>query len=125
MGENSQRGARDPARPLEPGAKKEGGWAGKAGTPPQEVGFGDVTTGPFLRGPPYAFMDPGSRVAHLQALLEGEEAMLARLAAHQEKLLGQHDSRERDRALRQAKASIRRHDKMRRRLERAIKVHSP
>ena len=59
---------------------------------------------------------------HLEALLAGENDILARLNAHIDKLSGHHESRERDRAVRQARTSIRRHDRMRRRFERALAV---
>jgi len=48
--------------------------------------------------------------------------MLERLEAHVARLLTHQESRDRARALKQAKASIRRHDKMRRRFERALAV---
>ena len=67
-------------------------------------------------------MDPGSRRTHLQTLLEGETDILQRLESHRTKLLGHHESRERGRALKQVASSIRRHGKMRRRLERALAV---
>lgn len=67
-------------------------------------------------------MDPDARRAHLQALLSMEEGILAQLDKHVQKISSHHASKERDRALRQAKASIRRHDRMRRRWERALRV---
>lgn len=67
-------------------------------------------------------MDPEARRLQLESLLDGEVEMLERLEAHVAKLLTHHESRERARALKQAKSSIRRHDKMRRRFERALAV---
>ncbi|MHB8633869.1 MAG: hypothetical protein ACYDBQ_07895 [Thermoplasmatota archaeon] len=67
-------------------------------------------------------MDPESMRSHLETLLAGERDILERLRAHEAKLLGHHESKERDRAVRQAHTSIRRHDKVRRRLERALSV---
>ena len=59
---------------------------------------------------------------HLEALLNGEKEILARLEAHQAKLLTHHESKERGRALKQTQSSMRRHDKLRRRFERALAV---
>lgn len=59
---------------------------------------------------------------HLEALLAAEQETLAWLEKHEAKLLSHHESKERSRALRQVKSSMRRHDKMRRRLERALAV---
>jgi hypothetical protein len=67
-------------------------------------------------------MDPAAMRTHLEALLGAEKETLSRLESHQAKLLTHHDSKERTRALKQVTASLRRHDKMRRRLERALAV---
>jgi hypothetical protein len=67
-------------------------------------------------------MDPEAMRAHLEDLLADVDGALAGLEAHQAKLLGHHPTRERGRALAQAKGAIRRHQKLRRRLERALAV---
>jgi hypothetical protein len=69
-------------------------------------------------------MDPEAMNAHLRQLLTEEQELLRRLEEHQKKLLTHHESKERSRALAQAKGSVRRHDKMRRRLERALRVQA-
>jgi hypothetical protein len=71
-----------------------------------------------------AAMDPEAMASHLHQLLADEQALLRRLEEHQAKILGHHESKERSRALAQAKGSIRRHDKVRRRLERALRVQA-
>jgi hypothetical protein len=69
-------------------------------------------------------MDPTDRRHQLQELLLAEKDMIARLEAHAAKLGTHHASKERDRAVKAATSSIRRHDKARRRLERALRVQA-
>ncbi|MFO1534801.1 MAG: hypothetical protein ABR586_03985 [Thermoplasmatota archaeon] len=69
-------------------------------------------------------MDPEAMAAHLHQLLTAEQDLLRRIEEHRMKLLTHQPSRERDRALRQAQSSLRRHDKARRRLERALRVQA-
>ena len=67
-------------------------------------------------------MDAEARSRHLQDMLADVRSVLDHLRKHQAKVLTHHDSRERAKALTQAKSSIRRHEKLERRIERAIRV---
>ncbi|HLF16596.1 MAG TPA: hypothetical protein VI796_04095 [Candidatus Thermoplasmatota archaeon] len=66
-------------------------------------------------------MDQHARLAHLQELLGENAGVREHLAAHRDRLLAHHASRERDRALLHAKKAMRRAEKMQRSLERAIR----
>ena len=66
-------------------------------------------------------MDKHARLDHLLGLLGTQQSHLEHLNEHEKKIAGHHASKERDRALMQAKKSIRRADKVVRGLERAVR----
>ncbi len=67
-------------------------------------------------------MDPSSRRASLQALLHDINDAIRHLEAHETKLMGHGESRDRAKALSQAKGALRRLDKSRRHVERQLRV---
>lgn len=77
---------------------------------------------PYLPEAACRRMDPESMRAHLQGLLADVNRALEGLEKHRQKLLSHHETRERNRALTQVKWAIRRHEKLRRRFERALAV---
>lgn len=69
-------------------------------------------------------MDQSARIAHLQSLLSEHASLMAHLEANRDKLKSHHESRERDRALLHAEKSLRRAEKLQRRLDRALRNES-
>jgi hypothetical protein len=69
-------------------------------------------------------MDRFDRITHLQDLLNAHQGLMERLASHRDHLLTHHVSRERDRALLHAEKSLRRAEKLKRSLERALRNES-